>query len=374
MIFNKSFCTNTRLMGTMMLAIEWIDGERNISHIFMLDSEGLGISDFYLLEDMSEEERNIFYLQRYGGLGGVNVDLNEREACFLVKAYLDKNKRNEKPIPKEFNSDLISFYSNIDDMKMSIYDLMDKTCKDIETDEEFINYMVMRFIARDRECLMYFSDNEDVSTLHITKINGALLYNEIEKKGNDRFVCNCVFEDIDGYYEAKIIVNIEKRISDDDGLAYDDTKEEYKLRSILIVDLYPIYDFEVFDIISKQEILDIYNIIEKDELDLKIMDMYPAIQKVKFETGTLYSQYYFDNSHVDSDIYVINNDLMFLIFISEDKLFLATYDYESRKFIDNFISTRLKDSLVKENVFEFEQNVLYDFVESGNPDFYDFID
>ena len=187
MNFKKSFCTNTRLMGTMMLLIEWVIDNKIISHIFMLDAEGLGISDFYIMEDASEHDRESFYRQKYGGLGGINITMSEEEACFLVYEYMNKNIRYEKPLPKSFSKDIKNKYSelynklnilqehsdnedlksgldleNDMDKKHSIEDkssserilyrdmkkaVFNKICKKLETDNEFVNYMIMRLVA-----------------------------------------------------------------------------------------------------------------------------------------------------------------------------------------------------------------------------------
>lgn len=420
MNFKKSFCTNTRLMGTMMLLIEWVIDNKIISHIFMLDAEGLGISDFYIMEDASEHDRESFYRQKYGGLGGINITMSEEEACFLVYEYMNKNIRYEKPLPESFSKDIKNKYSelynklnilqehsdnedlksgldleNDMDKKHSIEDkssserilyrdmkkaVFNKICKKLETDNEFVNYMIMRLVARDKESLLYYSGNEDVANLHISDINGALLYNEIEKKKDDKFVCNCVYEDSDGYYEAKIVVMIDKEVDkDEEDIIHENEKIKYSLRSFMIMDKNAIYDFEVFDIISKEEMIDIYNISDKskenmDLIENKIYNAYPAIQGIQFESGGLYIQYYFDNTHLDSDVYVINNDIMFIIYLNEDRLFLATYNERSRELIEESLSNELGNLVNKENVYKFEQNVLFDFVESGNDDFYDFID
>ncbi len=420
MNFKKSFCTNTRLMGTMMLLIEWVIDNKIISHIFMLDAEGLGISDFYIMEDASEHDRESFYRQKYGGLGGINITMSEEEACFLVYEYMNKNIRYEKPLPESFSKDIKNKYSELYnklnilqehsdnedlksgldlesdmDKKHSIEDkssserilyrdmkkaVFNKICKKLETDNEFVNYMIMRLVARDKESLLYYSGNEDVANLHISDINGALLYNEIEKKKDDKFVCNCVYEDSDGYYEAKIVVMIDKEVDkDEEDIIHENEKIKYSLRSFMIMDKNAIYDFEVFDIISKEEMIDIYNIADKskenmDLIENKIYNAYPAIQGIQFESGGLYIQYYFDNTHLDSDVYVINNDIMFIIYLNEDRLFLATYNERSRELIEESLSNELGNLVNKENVYKFEQNVLFDFVESGNDDFYDFID
>lgn len=402
MNFRKSFCTNTRLMGTMMLMIEWsLEGEI-VSHVFMLDAEGLGLSDFYVMVDESLHSRECFYRQKYGGLGGINVDLDEKEACFLVKTYMDKNIRYEKPMPDSFNIDIqefnngkyeeLNFIDNEEfNEKNSVVEFKEdvlnyenfskrvfkKICKKIESENEFVNYMIMRLIARDRESLLYFSGNEDVANTHLTNINGALLYNEIEKKAEDRFICNCVYEDSDGYYEAKIIVTIDKKEKKEHKtLNFEGNNCDYYLRTFMIASVNAIYDFEVFDIISKQETVDIYNLSEegnRKSLENIVYNAYPAIQGIEFDNGILYIQYYPDNAHVDSDVYVINNDIMFIIYINNKQIFLATYNEESRELIEESLKNQMQDRIIKKDTLAFEQNVLFDFVESGNEDFYDFL-
>lgn len=402
MNFRKSFCTNTRLMGTMMLMIEWSLEGKIVSHVFMLDAEGLGISDFYTMIDESMHNRECFYRQKYGGLGGVNVDISEEEACFLVNQYMDKNIRYEKALPESFNIDIREFYrgkyeeiglpqiekldgenpSLEENENLTYYNTMKKNvfrkiCKNIETENEFVNYMIMRLVARDREVLLYFSGNEYVAETHLTKINGALLYNEIEKKAEDRFVCNCVYEDSDGYYEAKVIVTIHKEEIEDDGtLKLEGAHYNYSLRTFMIVSVNAIYDFEVFDIISKEETVDIYNLTEENsrkKIENIIYNAYPAIQGIEFDDGVLYIQYYPDNAHVDGDIYVINNDIMFIIYINEKQIFLATYNEEARELIEESLRSQMQDRIEKKDTMSFRQNVLFDFVESGNDDFYDFL-
>lgn len=110
MRFIKSFCTNTRLMGTMMLMIEWSRNNKVVSHVFMLDAEGLGVSDFYSYDDLTVEERETFYKKKYGGLGGTNVNLTESEAVFLVIYYINKNINYNKNLPEKMSNDIVDFY------------------------------------------------------------------------------------------------------------------------------------------------------------------------------------------------------------------------------------------------------------------------
>ena len=139
-----------------------------------------------------------------------------------------------------------------------------------------------------------------------------------------------------------------------------------------------IYDYEVFDMISKPEIVDIYQ-INHDACDMsiladKIREIYPGIQELTYENGILFTQYYQDNSHLDNQVYLINNDLMFNIFLTENILYLATFDLDTRSFVDYVFKDSLSGYISLVDSLEFEQNVLFDFVESGNDDFYDFLD
>jgi len=401
--FKRAFCTNTRLMGTMMLMVEWFYGfdidmgsgvdleNRNkkealdfgydrglVSHVFILDAEGLGISDLYILKDMDQEARDLFYRKKYGGLGGVNIDLGEDQVAYLVKKYKRKNEWYNKPLPEDFEEVYQDFYNGYDTESVDTVALFDSLCKEMESEYEFVNYMIMRFVARDWDGLLHYSGSDLVAASHISQINGALLYNYIERKSQDRYLCRAIYEDIDGYYDANIVVNIAHEDVEEDRLVYYDKPKKYSLRSFMVMSKEEIYDYEVFDMISKPEIVDIYQPIDDDydmsKLASKLRGIYPGIQELAYEKGILFTQYYQDNSHLDSQVYLINNDLMFNIFLTENILYLATFDLDTRSFVEYVFKDSFGEKIRLVDSLEFEQNLLFDFVESGNDDFYDFLD
>ncbi len=401
--FKRAFCTNTRLMGTMMLMVEWSYGfdidmgsgedleNRNteealdfgydrglVSHVFILDAEGLGISDLYILKDMDQEARDLFYRKKYGGLGGVNIDLREDQVAYLVKKYRRKNEWYNKPLPEDFEEVYQDFYDGYDTESVDTVALFDSLCKEMESEYEFVNYMIMRFVARDWDGLLHYSGSDLVAASHISQINGALLYNYIERKSQDRYLCRAIYEDIDGYYDANIVVNIAHEDVEEDRLVYYDKPKKYSLRSFMVMSKEDIYDYEVFDMISKPEIVDIYQPIDDDhdmsKLASKLRGIYPGIQELAYEKGILFTQYYQDNSHLDSQVYLINNDLMFNIFLTENILYLATFDLDTRSFVEYVFRDSFGEKIRLVDSLEFEQNLLFDFVESGNDDIYDFLD
>lgn len=393
MNFKRAFCTNTRLMGAMMMAVEWESDISGIeAHVFLLDSEGLGIYDFFVKKDASDRELSDFYINKSSCFGGENIELEEVEALSLFAHFYDKNIRNEKEIPEDLTEEMYDFYieklkkcsnsNNSDDNNdgsdsndISCFDfakvkslsvMFNKLCKKIDSEYEFVNYMVMRFIARDREALLSFSGSDLLSNQHITEINGTFLYNHVNRKSDDRYICSTVYEDIDGYYETKLIIVIEKNV------------DMYNLLSIIITLKNPISEEDVFELISKREAISVFNILDEnlsvDDLDIfykidnMITNLYKSIQRLEYENGVLYTQYWSDNSHVDNEIYVINNDIQFLIYVDDERLYLATYDYETQIFVENLLKSILENIVEFDGVYEFDQNVLFDFIQSGEID------
>lgn len=174
-------------MGAMMMAVEWESDISGIeAHVFLLDSEGLGIYDFFVKKDASDRELSDFYINKSSCFGGENIELEEVEALSLFAHFYDKNIRNEKEIPENLTEEMYDFYieklkkcsnsNNSDDNNdgsdsndVSCFDfakvkslsvMFNKLCKKIDSEYEFVNYMVMRFIARDREALLSFSGSD----------------------------------------------------------------------------------------------------------------------------------------------------------------------------------------------------------------------
>ncbi len=352
--------TNSRLMGSMGLIIGWEDNNDILYQYYLIDAEGLGIADYISLRNASYEELNREQERLMGGLGADRIQLSKDEALSIVNYYGNKTRYWEKELPGEV-SEYIEF---IDDYKPSvnIFELYPKICKKIETDIEFINYMTMRFIAWDKDSLKYYSNNEEISNMHITNINGALLKNKVTKKDENMYICDVLYEDSDGYYTCKLAFHINQE------------NDEYRINSLMFADKESIYDFEVFDEISKSEYIAIYDINDKDEFVDKFYKLNPFVLKSDLDLGTLFTRFNFDNNHVKEEVYVINNDLTALYYQMNDKLFVATYNEKDRLYINKLLQCNFNDYVKIDEEMFFEQNVLYEFVESESEDFYDFLD
>ncbi|MGL5714426.1 MAG: hypothetical protein ACRCXT_19965 [Paraclostridium sp.] len=351
--------TNSRLMGSMGLIIGWEDNKDIVYQYYLLDAEGLGIADYTSLRNATYEELNREQERLMGGLGSDRVQLTKEEALSLVNYYGNKTYHWEKELPGN-----VEEYINIVDSykpEVDIFTLYPKICKTIENDIEFINYMTMRFIAWDKDSLKYFSNNEGIANMHITNINGTLLKNTVTKKDESKYVSNVLYEDNDGYYTCKIAFTISQE------------NNEYRINSLMFTDKEGIFDFEVFDEISKLEFIAIYDLDKPKEFVEEFYKINPFVLRSDLDLGTLFTRFNFNNDHVKESIYIINNDLGALYYQMKNKLLVATYNEKDRLYINKLLQCNFKQYIDLKEEIIFEQNVLYEFVECESEDFEDFL-
>lgn len=360
MTFDYAKVTKSRLMGSMGLTIKYENKDNNIYQYFLLDGEGLGIADYVSLKNPTSKEACNEEERLMGGLGDSRILVKEEVALFLINHFGNKNLEYGKELPGDTEEyiDIITKYKS----NLTLEEVYPIISKKVDNEVEFINYMTMRFIARDRESLKYFSGSEEISNNHITKINGALLKNKVTKRNEEVYISEALYEDEDGYYTCKIAFNICKE------------NDNFRIKSLLVTDTEPIYDFEVFDEISKSEFIDIYKVKNKDEFLMEFYNDNPFMLKSEMEEGVFFTRFNFNNNHVKKDIYVINNDIKSIYYQLGDKFFVGTYSERDRKYINKLLMTKYKEYLKVDESYFFEENVLYDFVESGADDFEDFLD
>ncbi len=93
------------------------------------------------------------------------------------------------------------------------------------------------------------------------------------------------------------------------------------------------------------------------------------------EDAVFFTRFNFNNDHVKQKSYVINNDIKAIYYYLDGMFFVGTYSERDRDYINGLLKVNYKglEYEYQDSMF-FEQNALYDFVESGNDDFYDFLD
>lgn len=360
MKFEYAKITRSRLMGSMGLIIKRVKDEDEIYEYYLLDSEGLGLCDYVRLENPTQERAYREEERLMGGFGEDRVYISEDRALFLVKYYGNKTIEYGKELP-EGQENFINIIKNYK-TDITMDEMFPIISRKIEDDIEFINFMTMRFIAWDREGLRYFCENEEISNMHITEINGTLLKNTVIKKSDEKYLSKVIYEDIDGYYTCSIAFNISKN------------NGEFKIKSLVFGNKEMMYDFEVFNEISKNEFIDIYELNNSTIFAKKLYEDNPFMLRSYLEEGIFFTRFKFNNNHVKEKVYVINNDLKAIYYIMDDKLFVGTYSKKDRDYINKILLLNYKEFIEFEDAMCLEQNALYDFAESGCEDFYYFIE
>ena len=362
MNFNFAKATNSRLMGSLGLIINWIDDKNNhFCQYFLLDAEGLGLADYVSLTNPTQEEAYMEEERLMGGFGSDRVELTKDESLFLVSYFGNKNLCYDKLLPGDKSEyiDIIKNYKT----NLAIEKLYNKICKRVDEEVEFINYMTMRFIAWDRESLRYFSGSDEIANMHITNINGTLLKNVVSDKGQGRYISEALYEDNDGYYTCKIAFCISKC-----------NETGFKINSLLVTDKEPMYDFEVFDEISKNEFVSVYSVNSSEEFAKIFYKENPFLLKSYMNEGIFFTRFNFNNDHVKENVYIINNDMKAIYYLMGNKLFIGTYNENDCNYINEISQSNYSKYIKFEEKFFFEQNALYDFAESGSIDFDDFLE
>lgn len=371
----ESICSYTRMMGAFSILINWMNEDRIISHIFLMDSEGLGVVEFFELVDSPLIEVKSKFMKVSGGLGGDISSIDGRIAMDVVRKYIVKNLQYNKPLPKTLNDEIVTFYYEMQ-TNISKEASFRGIISDIESEKEFVNYMIMRLVAKDREAIEYFSGGRgEYLDIGLTDINGALIATDLKKKKEGVYFCTVYFEEKYKYYRADMAISIERYNNQFPKINGFD--EHFFLRSVVLASKGEVEGKIVHDIISRPESIFVYDI--KPDVDMGIeyiisiiRDKFEEIQEIDIDGRIFFTEFVHNNSHVDSYRYRINEDIMFNIYIIGDRLYLGA-SFENYAIAKYVIERDLGEYLTLYDEFEFNYSLIYEFAVSGYDDIYDFL-
>ncbi|MBE6026394.1 MAG: hypothetical protein E7229_05730 [Clostridiales bacterium] len=379
--FIKAFITNTRLMGVVGITIHWklIDNSVNTEfwQCFYLDAEEYGFDSYESVvgpEDEDTEKLALSLSDRLmGGLGGVPVEISEREARSLVQDYVYMNVKKEIGIPDEAEVDFImkpEITLSVQERK----DLMDKQCEEITGDYQLVNYFVMRCVGQDFEAARYLSAGH----MNFAALSGympsTLLRNSVELTGSDfnagkkdnfrtawTYRCQSLIEDRGSYFVMTSRVTV----------------EDLKVIDFKVVDRERISPREA-DMMTKRDEYVILNELDIDPADFTKASCSYTVrsQETAYDTGRLFVIFNSDNSHVSNKIYKLHDDVFGSVFVNDlGQLIVSSFSRENADAIEKAILTEMRDDEVFLAArYSFDMPVLYEYVRSGFDDFEDFVD
>ena len=336
--FNEAWVTNTRYMGEVCLSAD-LGGDMQY---FLLDAQdGLEILD----DDISDF------------LGGKNYILTEKECRHLIKEALAKTPQAEQT-PRETFRKLEQFVGDVSltDEEMSALD--SKIYCKIHTEKEAINYFIMRVVCGDFEAARTLTGHPIRLAYNIPR--GELLHNVIAG-------CDSEYYDIgDDSFKTRKSFSCTSLICDQNDQNY------YAIRTVVTLENKSVVGFELIscdritaweaeNIIATSEYICVY-----DGIGPNFFDNLPHAQITPHEAGVSYMIFNPDNSHVDSKVYSLGDDVFATIYVQEGQLIIASREPRHINYLE-------RDLPQPTGAYVFSRNILGAYIESGEEDFTDFV-
>ena len=379
--FESAFVTNSRLMGVLVIGINWSagsSGKKNsagiLHQLFYIDALEIGIESYKSVRGDDTAALHEAEQRMLGSLGSDKILITEAEARMILRHYSKLNDTMTQPLPDGFGE--YGFLLNekqqtgndqaeINEDEIPDWeDIFLILCIQPENDHELINYFLMRYYSGDKEAVSYLSNCDLPDDLSPERYDDTLCYNKIKKhteEGKTEYICESLVEVGN---EHRIIVS-EIRIEDN------------KVDHMSIISDFIITHAETAMKLERPEFITVYEIFVDSEVLTEYLDeKYIASVKRDTDCGRLYLKFFNNNNHMKKQIYRLNDDVSGMIYVTnESQLVLAAYslahihrlEEELRKW--SFVGQILP--LAK---YEFKEDIFYDFVSSISGDFIQFVE
>jgi len=365
--FISAYATNTRLMGVVGMYIHWKMNDEDYYQLFHFDAEEYGFDNYISLYGNNNKER--FAIERetmMGGLGGQFVSLKENEARYIFQIYMSMNIKNNLPLPEPRSEYAFLYKNRIRLNTAEKNSVINKICETIESEYQAINYFLMRTGAKDAEGAAYLTGSREI-ILCEGKHPATLLKNTIEEEHDTEkgvsYVCESLIEE-----KLKYRLEItEILLKNENGKIYISDAQK---RSALNIS-----PAEAALMLSRPEYINIYS-IDKDEGFIELLKKKKPNALFNIHSSVyLFTEFNLNNSHVKEKIYMLNGDIYGVYCISEAGQFIvACYNLDKMHRIENYLSKGdFKHYISLVEKLEFKESILYEFVNSGYEDFFDFL-
>lgn len=366
--FLSGFITDTRLMGVVGLYIHWelsnTEFASDFHQFFYFDAEEYGFETYKSLLGSDPEALAITEQALIGGLGGNKVNVNEREATYLVQKYVAMNEELSLPLPDGKNEFEFLLDEPITLSESENEVLIDKLSTPIVSEYQLINYFLMRVFGRDFEAAAYLATN-DFSLNILPEDQGATLCKNSVEEFFDENGCSYLCESLieyDGKYKLVVseIYLSEGKVSGT------------KKRSSFFVT-----SAEAAMMLNHPEFITVYEILTEMEDFLKRFTSLSAnSMQTLHENGRLYLEFNKNNDHVNRKVFRLNEDIHGLYYATDfGQLIIAAYSLSEIHEIEKSLSkSEVCTCIIPTAKYEFKEPILYEFIQSDFDDFSDFLD
>lgn len=363
-IFISAYVTDTRLMGVLGMYVHWglkdCYEAQELHQFFYFDAEDYGLEAYQGLWGGDIHEIQLIEQSMINPLGGKKIDISQKEAAFLLKEYINFNKKRNLPMPSPVGEykQLLDSFRPLSEEEKSLLDR--KLYTGIHSEYQLIHYFLMRCFSKDREGALQLC-HPDVP-LDIYDDFPAATF------------CKNIIDEKDGWFLAESLIEFNNRYT----LTVSRIKvEDMKVSRFRRISSFPVTAAEAGLMLSRPEFITVYEIMESpDILGEESLEFQFNTAVTLHDNGKLFLAFNDNNDHVDKRIFRLSEDVFGLYYITDTGQFLvASYDIKSIKALEkDLLSSSFGRYLLPIAKYEFKEPVLYDFIQSGYEYFEDFLD
>lgn len=390
-VFLSAYVTDTRLMGVLAVCARWNiiapsanrndpDSWEDLYQFIYIDCEEAGFETYQQVRgDCAEEARRI-ETAMICGLGAKNTELNQRQLSVLLQHWHAFNQKNRLPMPPGAENYGFLLDPVIETTPEEEYALMQMICEPVRTDEQAVNYFLMRCFGRDYEGARFLTGAADPDRdpngpgadlpldLYDRYVCATFCRNAIDERrtfpdGATEYLCESLIE-MNGSYNTVI--------------------SKVTVRNLRVVGFehcsrFPVSEEEAAMMLKKPEFVTVYEVfLSEEDMDDNIDEFTLGFNTTMTDCagGRLFMSFRKTNDHVNSRLFRLANDVRGLYFLTDhNQLILCAYSLPEIYNLEKSIaSSPLAPYLIVSARYEFRDPILYEFMNSDFEHFEDFLE
>lgn len=370
--FLSAYVTDTRLMGVLAVHACWKipygDELSDFHQFFYIDCEEMGLETYKSFLDSDPSEIEMAEQALVGGLGASKIEISERQLMGLLTEYRLFNENHKLPLPEKYEEYRFLIEPETILTPEESHILMKLICGEIRSDYQTINYFLMRCFGRDYTGAAYLSEGKFPLDLYDNYRQATFCKNVIDKDasyvdGATAYMCESLIE-MNNCYETVI--------------------SRVVVRDLKIVDFehcsgFAVSSAEAAMMLSKPEFVTVYEVLlSEQDMDENIGELTITLNTVMsvHDNGRLFMAFKPSNSHVDSRIFRLSNDVRGIYFLTDyGQLIMASYSLIEIQTLERKLAAcPLAPFLMATAKYEFKEPVLFEFINSDFEDFEDFLE
>lgn len=376
--FVSAYVTNTRLMGVLAVYAHWnIDGGSDLHQFFHIDCEESGLETCSIIRGQFETKALLMEQSLIGGLGADKMPLDEKSFRWLLQHWRKFNLKHSLPLPPDSSNYDFIFDKNVVMSPEEQLSIMRDICGEIMTDNQVVNYFLMRCFGQDYEGALYLAPPRSNGGVPLYDDFPLDLYDnyrkatfcrnviDIDKKyadGSVSYLCESLIE-LNGKYEmiiSKVVV------------------KDLKVNGFEHCGKSPVTATEAAMLLKKPEFTTVYEVlIDENELEENIGEFVVSSNTVMttHENGRMFMAFKPTNNHVAERTFMLSNDVRGVYFLTYhgQLIVMAHSNKEIRALELKLDSSPLGAYLIPTAKYEFPDPVLFEFINSEFDDFEDFL-